>query len=65
MTSTDAPTVTVNDLPDSCPHCDVTADEITGWPLGIQGNMLQVVCPRCFTAVAPVWAVAAQDPECE
>lgn len=59
MDSTDAPTIAITGPPDSCPHCDVTADEVTEWLLGVQGNMLQVICPYCFTAVAPVRAVAA------
>ena len=53
------PAVTVTGLPDSCPYCDVRAEEVTEWLLGMQGRMLQVICPRCFTAIAPVRAVAA------
>ncbi len=55
----DAPVVTLAGMPKSCPYCHVTDAEVTEWLLGVQGRMLQVICPRCFTAVAPVTAVAA------
>ena len=60
-----AVTLALSGLPDTCPHCDTDAGQITEWLLAPHGNLLQVVCPYCFTAVAPVRAVAATDPDCE
>ena len=58
-----AVTLALSGLPDSCPHC---GEEPHGgqWDLLVLGG-LQVSCPVCFTVVAPVHAVAAEDPECE
>lgn len=56
-----AVTLALTGLPDSCPHCDVTAGEVAEWLLGVHGTMLQVICPCCFTAVAPVRARKIED----
>ncbi len=71
MTTTNAAAMTgkpavirLEGLPDCCGSCgEAPADG--RWPLGITGNRLAVICPACFTAVAPVHAAEAADPECE
>lgn len=61
-TRASAVTIPLSGLPDSCPHC---GEQPPHWPLSICGHLLNVTCPACFTAVAPVRAVAATDPDCE
>lgn len=51
-------------LPDCCGSCGKAPADGT-WPLGVAGHRLAVICPACFTAVAPVAAAAAVDLECE
>ena len=45
-------------LPDTCPHCGSPAPD-RQWGIGVHGNLLHVVCPLCFTAIAPVRGVSA------
>ena len=42
-------------LPATCGHCGGTSGT---WPLTTRGNHLYATCPRCWTVVAPVVAVA-------
>ena len=56
-----AVTLTLAGLPPGCPRCPVEGD-IAEWLLAVHGGLLQVMCPRCFTAVAPVHAVALPAP---
>ena len=59
-------TLELSGLPDSCPRPDCGEQPPDGqWPVTLYGLRLSVVCPRCWTAIAPVMAVAATDPECE
>jgi hypothetical protein len=51
-------------LPDRCGSCGEAPADGT-WPLGVAGHRLAVICPACFTAVAPVAAAAPDDPACE
>lgn len=57
-------TLALSGLPGNCTYCGAAPPE-GQWALGLMGNVLSIVCPRCFTAVAPVRAVAAEDPDCE
>ena len=50
-------TVPLAGLPQDCPHCGASPGD--GWALGSFKGILQVICPQCFTAIAPVRAVAA------
>ena len=59
-TQASAATLPLSGLPDSCPHCG-EQPPAGQWPLGICGHLLNVTCPKCFTAVAPVRAVAAEE----
>lgn len=65
-TTVQAPVITLplNGLPDTCPRCG-DEPENGQWPITLYGLRLSVLCPRCWTAVAPVMAVAAEDPDCE
>ena len=48
-------------LPAECPHCGAPAPD-GEWALGMVGIILTVVCPRCWTKVAPVRAIAGPSP---
>ena len=53
-------TVSLAGLPMLCPHCGAPAPD-GQWGVGVHGNLLHVVCPRCFTPVVPVRAVASKE----
>ena len=53
-----AVTLALAGLPDTCPHCGAPAPD-GQWGIGVHGNLLHVVCARCFTAIAPVRGIAA------
>jgi len=42
-------------IPARCGHCGEAPE---AWPLGVLGHRVSATCPACFTAVAPVVAVA-------
>jgi hypothetical protein len=46
-------------LPDRCPHCRIVPEDGL-WALMVHGLLLKVACPSCYTAVAPVRAIAAR-----
>jgi hypothetical protein len=48
-------TVTLTGLPANCPHCAAYPPD-RQWALGSFKGVLQVICPLCFTAIAPVRA---------
>jgi hypothetical protein len=54
-----AVTLPLAGLPDRCPHCRV-APAGGLWALMVHGLLLKAACPSCYTAVAPVRAVAAR-----
>lgn len=54
-------TLALTGLPLECPHCGERPPD-GQWALSQAGHLLHVTCPRCFTAVAPVRAVAAPQP---
>lgn len=60
--NTQTVTLALSGLPAQCPHCEVPAAQVTEWLLAVHGGQVQVMCPRCFTAIAPVRAVAAPQP---
>jgi len=51
-------TLALAGLPDACPHCYAPAPD-GHWGIGAHGNLLHLVCARCFVPVAPVRAIAA------
>ena len=54
-------TLPLTGLPAECPHCGAPAPD-GEWALGMVGIILTVVCPRCWTKVAPVRAIAGPSP---
>jgi len=46
-------------IPTQCGNCGETSGE---WPLTVFGHQVSASCPRCFTVVAPIVAVAAAGP---
>jgi len=42
-------------IPATCGHCGEASQE---WPLTVAGHQVQAACPRCWTVVAPVVAIA-------
>lgn len=44
-------------IPAACGSCGETSAE---WPLTVFGGRIDVSCPRCWSRVAPVVAVAQQ-----
>lgn len=65
-TAQPAVTLPLEELPDCCPHPGCGKEPPGGmWALGVRGIQLGVICPCCWTFIAPVQAIAAQDPECE
>ena len=42
-------------IPERCGYC---GEAPGAWPLGVIGGRVSATCPACFTAVAPVVAVA-------
>ena len=51
-------TLVLDGLPPECPHCEAPPPD-GQWAIGVHGHLLQVICARCFTAIAPVTAAAA------
>jgi hypothetical protein len=47
-------------LPASCPHCAACPPD-GHWALSPVGHVIHVICPVCFTAIAPVRVVAAPE----
>jgi hypothetical protein len=53
-------TLTLAGLPASCPHCAACPPD-GHWALSPVGHVIHVICPVCFTAIAPVRVVAATE----
>ena len=53
-------TLQLGGLPANCPHCAAYPPD-GHWALSPVGHVIHVICPRCFTAIAPVRVVAAPE----